>query len=649
LDAYEPEFFNSQDWWGEQSPAYKVTLTIPADASYTKIYYFCHIHAGMSAEIEVVGSSASTTTKIAASALGGETEATALAIYDTIVTDHQKAIGTFDETCGTHNSSPFNVARRLSPACASSHFLCGETSTYTDCLEAVDCQMHVNMAVSVPAGVSKFATFARQMIPHHQNAVAMAKVLSKHMEAKDFPAAGTEDQDMDWAKGLVRNIINVQNFQIMQMSGWLDANPTLAKESTQCYDSATITADCSDPGEPTVAASTGKYKFGVECDKTSDTAATITLKWNEFASEWGMYTVDGCEGVGPKLKLTAGTEYTFDQSDASNWYHAVGFSYIAGGAHTECKDSAGAAGECPELGGEDGGSTLQYYVRGVAVTDDESGFGLDAYEPEFFNSQDWWGEQSPAYKVTLTIPADASYTKIYYFCHIHAGMSAEIEVVGSSASTKTEIAASALGGETEASAKAIYDTIVTDHQAAIAAYDETCGTHKSASFSPENFGSACKNMHFLCSDSALDTFHQCIEAVDCQMHMDMAVHVPDGSSKFATFARQMIPHHANAVAMAKVLSKHMTAADFPAAGTEDQDMDWAKGLVRNIINVQNFQIMQMSGWLDANPTLAGTSEACYTTMPYTHPDCSEGTNSTDGADSFAVVGALTLGLLAMDF
>jgi uncharacterized protein (DUF305 family) len=509
--------------------------------------------------------------------------------------------------------------------------------------------MHVNMAVSVPAGVSKFATFARQMIPHHQNAVAMAKVLSKHMEAKDFPAAGTEDQDMDWAKGLVRNIINVQNFQIMQMSGWLDANPTLAKESTQCYDSASITADCSDPGEPTVAASTGIYTYGVECDKTSDTPLTITLKWNEFASEWGMYTVDGCEGVGPKLKLTAGTVYTFDQSDASNWYHAVGFSYIAGGAHTECKDSEGAAGECPELGGEDGGSTLQYYVRGVAVTDDESGFGLDAYEPEFFNSQDWWGEQSPAYKVTLTIPADASYTTVYYFCHIHAGMSAEIEVVGSSASTKTEIAASALGGETEASAKAIYDTIVTDHQADIAAYDETCGTHKSASFSPENFGSACKNMHFLCSDGDLDTFHQCIEAVDCQMHMDMAVHVPDGSSKFATFARQMIPHHANAVAMAKVLSKHMEAKDFPAAGTEDQDMDWAKGLVRSIVNVQNFQIMQMSGWLDANPTLAGTSEACYTTMPYTHPDCSEGTNSTATVDSFAVVGALTLGLLAMDF
>lgn len=165
MDAYEPEFFNSQDWWGEQSPAYKVTLTIPADASYTKVYYFCHIHAGMSAEIEIEGSSASTKTQIAASMLGGETETTALAIYDTVVTDHQKAIGTFDETCGTHNSSPFELGRRLKAGCANSHFLCGESSTYTECLEAVDCQMHMSMAVSVPAGTSKFATFARQMIP----------------------------------------------------------------------------------------------------------------------------------------------------------------------------------------------------------------------------------------------------------------------------------------------------------------------------------------------------------------------------------------------------------------------------------------------------------------------------------------------------
>ena len=59
-------------------------------------------------------------------------------------------------------------------------------------------------------------------------------------------------------------------------------------------------------------------------------------------------------------------------------YHPVGFSYIAGGAHAECKDENGEVGECPELGGEDPSSTIQYYVDDVAVTDDESGFGLDA-------------------------------------------------------------------------------------------------------------------------------------------------------------------------------------------------------------------------------------------------------------------------------
>ena len=83
-------------------------------------------------------------------------------------------------------------------------------------------------------------------------------------------------------------------------------------------------------------------------------------------------------------------------------------------------------GECPELGGEPAGSTLQYYVNGVAITSDESSFRLDAYEPLFFNSLGYWNTQ--AFKVTLTIPSDANYTTIYYFCHVHGGMSAEIEI-----------------------------------------------------------------------------------------------------------------------------------------------------------------------------------------------------------------------------
>ena len=48
-------------------------------------------------------------------------------------------------------------------------------------------------------------------------------------------------------------------------------------------------------------------------------APLLKMKWNAYASEWGAYEITGCPGVNPKLSLAAGTEYTFDQSDASNW------------------------------------------------------------------------------------------------------------------------------------------------------------------------------------------------------------------------------------------------------------------------------------------------------------------------------------------
>lgn len=83
-------------------------------------------------------------------------------------------------------------------------------------------------------------------------------------------------------------------------------------------------------------------------------------------------------------------------------YHPVGFAYEVGGAHNTCACPADAPdcpniaveGECPELGGEgvDGTmSTIQYITKTVAETKDESGFGLDAYEPFFFYPfGDWY-------------------------------------------------------------------------------------------------------------------------------------------------------------------------------------------------------------------------------------------------------------------
>ena len=294
-------------------------------------------------------------------------------------------------------------------------------------------------------------------------------------------------------------------------------------------------------------------------------------------------------------------------------YHPVGFAYIAGGAHTECRDADGVAGECPELGGEAAGSTLQYYVNGIAVTDDESGFGLDAYEPLFFNSQDWWGEQT-AFTVTLTIPADASYTKIYYFCHIHAGMSAEIEITGSTAATTMVLNAAVLGGETEASALAIYDTIKADPQQTVSNHDEACGTYDI--YAPGSY-SSCSNSHFLCGSGAGGAFETCLVDIDCKMYHDMAVSVEAGASKFATFARQMISHHQNAVSMAKSLLKFHTAADYGKAGDpDDDDMAMAVALAHEIINAQNHQIQYMAGWLDSNPHLVKESDnMCYEQPP----------------------------------
>ena len=432
----------------------------------------------------------------------------------------------------------------------------------------------------------------------------------------------------------------MQNSQIQQMQGWLDANAGLAGASTNCYaEEATVLENVlpTDLSIDTSASTAGTIQTGVECTPTD---TTLKLKWNMFVSEWGGYTVDGCDGVNPKLKLAAGTTYTFDQSDASNWcarnsssqyqhnarffarspsltpqattirYHPVGFAYIAGGAHMECV--GGPEGECPELGGEAAGSTLQYYVDGVAVTNDESGFGLDAYEPLFFNSQDNWAEHSPAFKVTLTIPTSAAYTKIYYFCHIHAGMSAEIELTGTAGGNVLN--PDTLGMETQASALAIYDHIVADHQQPVSAHDEACGTYDI--YAPGS-KSSCSNSHFLCGSGAGGAFETCLADIDCKMHHDMAIQVEAGASKFATFARQMIPHHQNAVSMAKSLLKFHTADDYGAVGDpEDDDMAMAVALAHEIINAQNHQIQYMAGWLDSNPHLVKESDnMCYEQPP----------------------------------
>jgi hypothetical protein len=312
-----------------------------------------------------------------------------------------------------------------------------------------------------------------------------------------------------------------------------------------------------------------------DCDLRD--AQHIELKWDQYASEKGLYTVSTdsvtCVGASPKLHLNAGQTYTFHQTDISNWYHPVGFAYEPGGAHNDCGDGSG---ECPELGGEDSGTTLQYYVDDVPVKDDESTFGLDAYEPLFFHPQeDWKGYK---FKVDLIVPNVKSF---YYFCHIHATMSAMVEVHGES---------------DDAKAPERHDDFFVAPPA-ISAMDEKCGTVGVSDFVDKYHDHTCQDKAFLCGSNLDSTFNKCMHAIDCKMHHDMAVHTDDDPVK--TFMRQMIPHHANAVSMAKILLKHSSVDDVVAA------------IARSIINVQNHQIQEMQDYLD--DAAADYGKKCYET------------------------------------
>ena len=124
------------------------------------------------------------------------------------------------------------------------------------------------MAVKVLEDISLFTTFAQQMIPHHQNAVAMSKILGKHMTAHDFPTWEEEGADgpdeaeygYQFAEYLNQEIIAVQNYQIQQLQGWLKqgvkdwpdliGNPHDAHgHSGYCYDHYPLNPKCHGIGE----------------------------------------------------------------------------------------------------------------------------------------------------------------------------------------------------------------------------------------------------------------------------------------------------------------------------------------------------------------------------------------------------------------
>jgi len=299
----------------------------------------------------------------------------------------------------------------------------------------------------------------------------------------------------------------------------------------------------------------------------------ICMSVDLFAGETGYYNLDrgdfeSTSGPQPTITAKIGQTLKFDQSDPTNWYHAVGFAYAPDGAHG---DDWGAE-ENPEV---EGAGELQYFIDGDIPTCEDAGTtGLDCYEPEFFYPRGDWLEKQYLAELTIT-PEVAAASKggvIYYFCHIHSKMSGKIVI-------KNDDGSDYSNGSEELP---LYEPTTND------AFDTKCGTSHISEYA-KGADNECAVDFFA---GAKDTdFEQCLHATDCQMHYEMySETTPNEDDKVALFMQQMIPHHVNAVNMAKLLLKQSTQEEIEAV----EDLE---GILHDIINTQNFQIHQFRNYL----------------------------------------------------
>jgi len=138
------------------------------------LFYFCHIHNFMSGRIKLLKNDVPIQ------------QANLPAIK---YTRHEPS--DYDKSCGTYGLAPFQLPH---PECPS-EFVCDKQSDFAGCIDTMNCYMMVGMTTY--AGGSNdgdVALFNHQMIPHHLNAVNMAKALLK-TEVLDCPSLADDTDD----------------------------------------------------------------------------------------------------------------------------------------------------------------------------------------------------------------------------------------------------------------------------------------------------------------------------------------------------------------------------------------------------------------------------------------------------------------------
>ena len=128
---------------------------------------------------------------------------------------------------------------------------------------------------------------------------------------------------------------------------------------------------------------------------------------------------------------------------------------------------------------------------------------------------------------------------------------------------------------------------------------------------------------YLCGD--LDTtWEKCMQAIDCKMATQMkSMTIADSTDPVATFCQQMIPHHMNAVNMAKMLLKQVPRSEIEDA-MDDGELT---NILFGIINVQRFQVHQLRNYLGSVGYYQTTAATASTTMS----DLDDGLDESSGA------------------
>ena len=299
-------------------------------------------------------------------------------------------------------------------------------------------------------------------------------------------------------ENLQRTIINGQNAQIQYMRDYLAGANKPTPDQARCplKEAATGATGFQASQDPRVPRTTpGDLSRNVRCEILPSGAYTeIKVQLNYYAGEFGYFTIEGCAGANPNLVLAADHEYRFVQQHITNWYHPIGFAYDLDGAildnpelepgvdpsNSGCADTLGC-------------QHPRYFKGDQFLGGPEGDFGLDVYEPDFALSVGEWREQNAKWNVRLKI-TDPTSPEIFYFCHIHGGMSGKINVCNYDALTSKCEARTTQGVDKKSGY--IVDTPVALYSHSVpSTYDQRCGSTGLAEYAPgRDYDRHCKVM-----------------------------------------------------------------------------------------------------------------------------------------------------------